>query len=442
MIKIVNPDAAGIDIGKDELYVCIPRDRDEPALRRFGTYTDDVQALAKWLVSCKITTVAMESTGVYWIPIYDILTQYGIEMCLVNAKHLKNVPGRKSDVRDSEWLMDLHMVGLLRASFIPDEGIVKMRSYWRHREGLVEQRATHIQRMQKALTQMNIRLTEVITDVAGVTGMRIIRAIADGQTNPDELLKHRNRQCKATPEQFVKALTGNYREEHVFVLRQVLALYYAYSEQISLCEKQLEAHINTLKSEQNDDDDNGNARKLDRPRKNSTHSKNAPSFDVRGSLIRMTGVDLTSIDGLHASTAQTIISEIGTDMSRWPSCRKFASWLGLSPKNDITGGKVRKSRTLPGNHRASQAFKLGAQSLLKSKSALGAQARYLRGRLGPAQAITAIAHKLARIVYTMLKNKTPFEAASAEDYDSQQRDRLLKSMNKRAKSLGLQLVPI
>ena len=437
MVKIVNPDAAGIDIGSEELYVCIPRDRDEQPLRKWGTYTADVHELAKWLVKHGIKTVAMESTGVYWIPVYVILSGYGIEVCLVNARHLKNVPGRKSDVRDCEWLMDLHMLGLLRASFIPEEGIAKLRSYLRHREAMIEQRAVHIQHMQKAMTQMNVRLTEVITDVTGVTGMGIMRAIAAGQTKAEELLTYRHVRCKATPEAFVKALTASYQEEHVFTLQQSLALYDAYTQQIETCDKQIEAHLAKQKPHHPDGEDTP----LESSRKSNTHSKNEPTYDVRTALYRLTGVDLTDIDAIHASTAQTIISEIGTDMSKWPSSGHFASWLGLAPKNDITGGKVRKSRTVPGNRRASQAFKMGAQALLKSNSALGAQARALRARLGPGQAVAAMAHKLARIVYTMLKNKTPFTVASAEDYDKSQGERLRKSLERRASKLGFKLVP-
>jgi transposase len=438
MVSIVNPDTAGIDIGSKELYACIPRDRDEKPLRRFGTYTDDVHELAKWLIERGIKTVAMESTGVYWIPVYQILTGYGLDVCLVNARHLKNVPGRKSDVRDCEWLMDLHMLGLLRASFIPEEGIAKLRSYLRHREALIEQRAVHIQHMQKALTQMNVRLAEIVTDVAGVTGMGIMRAIAAGEADAGKLLKYRNRQCKSTPEQFVKALTANYREEHVFTLKQSLVLYDAYSQQIEACDKQTESHMATLKVDKENDDDPP----LERSRKTNTHSKNEPNYDARGALYRATGVDLTEIDGLHVSTAQTIVAEVGKDMSKWRTYKHFAAWLGLSPKNDITGGKVRKSRTLPGNKRASQAFKLGAQSLLRANSALGAQARQLRARLGPGQAVTAMAHKLARIVYSMLKNKTSFMTATAEDYDKLQGQRLRKSLERRAKSMGLKLEPI
>jgi transposase len=440
MISIVNPDAAGIDIGAEELYVSVPPDRDEKPVRRFGTYTDDVHALAKWLMGCGIKTVAMESTGVYWIPVYVILQQYGLEVCLVNARHLKNVPGRKSDVKDCVWLMDLHILGLLRPSFIPEEGIIAMRSYLRHREALIEHRAVHVNHCQKSLTQMNVRLTEVVSDVTGVSGLNIMRAIANGETDASKLLAHRNKHCKATPEQFVKALTANYRKEHLFTLKQSLALYDAYSQQVVECDRQIEAHLADMKPAQ--DDEAGPGEGLGKSRKTNTHSKNAPDYDLRSALYRLTGVDLTEIDGLHASTAQVIVAEIGSDMSKWKTSKHFSSWLGLSPKNDITGGKVRKSRTLPGNRRASQAFKMGAQSLLKANCALGAQARQLRARLGAAQAVTAMAHKLARIVYSMLKYKTSFATASIEDYDKLQGERLRKSLERRAAKLNMKLVPV
>ena len=295
----------------------------------------------------------------------------------------------------------------------------------------------HIQHMQKAMTQMNVRLTAVITDVTRVTGMGIMRAIAEGQTQAEELLKYRHARCKATPEEFVKALTASYQEEHVFTLRQSLALYDAYTQQIAACDKQIEAHL----AKQTPPDQADALTPLEPSRKSNTHSKNEPTYDARTALYRLTGVDLTDIDALHTSTAQTIISEIGTDMSKWPTYRHFASWLGLAPKNDITGGKIRKSRTLPGNRRASQAFKMGAQALLNSNSALGAQARALRARLGPGQAVAIMAHKLARIVYSMLKTKTPFAVASAADYDKAQGERLRKSLERRAAKLGLKLVP-
>ena len=439
MLEVIHPNAGGIDIGAQELFVAVPAGRAEQEVRRFGTYTADVHELAKWLVTCGVDTVAMESTGVYWIPVYVILGEYGIDVQLVNAKHVKNVPGRKSDVKDCIWLRDLHSIGLLRGSFIPSDEIVALRSYLRHREALIEQRSVHVNHMHKALVQMNVRLDEVLTDIAGVTGMAIMRSIAAGERDPQALLKHRNKQCKATPERFVKALTAHYRPEHLFTLKQSLTLYDVYSEQLQQCDKQIEAHVQTVRNDDVPPPDTP----LGTSRKSNTHSKNAPGYDVRGELYRLTGgVDLTDIDGLHASTAQVIVSEIGLDMSKWKTARHFASWLGLAPKNDITGGKVKRSRTLPGNRRASQAFRMAAQSLLKSDSALGAFARHMRARKGAVQAIVAVAHKLARICYTMLRDKTPYKTASAADYDQANRDRERKSLERRAARLGLALVHV
>ena len=436
MLKVVNPNACGIDIGAEEVYAAVPEGRDAQTVRRFGTYTSDLHELAKWLVKCGVDTVAMESTGVFWIPVYAVLIDYGIAVCLVNARHYKNVPGRKSDVSDCVWLRDLHSLGLMRGSFIPEEGILVMRSYLRHREALIEHRAVHVNHMQKAMTQMNVRLSVVLSDVTGVTGMAIMRAIASGESDSASLLKFRDKRCKATPEEFVKALTGNYRAEHMFVLKQSLALYDAYTEQVNACDKEIAAHMAKLEP----DEDGPPDVPLGKSSKSNTHSKNVPGYDARGEIYRLTGVDLTEIDGIHISTAQTILSEIGRDMSKWPTVKHFAAWLGLAPKNDITGGKVRKSRTMPGNQRASQAFRMSAQTLLKSNSGLGAHARHLRARFGPAKAIVAVAHKLARIVYYMLKEKTSFRGLSATDYEKETQDRERKSIERRAKRLGLKLV--
>jgi transposase len=438
MMQVIHPNAGGIDIGASDLYVAVPEGRAEKTIRRFGTYTDDLHSLGQWLVECGVDTVAMESTGVYWVSVYLILEAYGIKVQLVNAKHVKNVPGRKSDVKDCVWLRDLHSLGLLRGSFIPEEEIVALRSYQRHREALIEQRSVHVNHMHKALVQMNVRLDEVLSDLTGVTGLAIIRAIAAGERDTNKLLKYRNKQCRSTPEQFVKALTANYRDEHVFTLNQSLALYDMYSEQVAKCDKQIEAHMQQMKPK----DPTPPETPLGPSRKTNTHSKNEPTFDARAQLYRLTGgVDLTEIDGLHVSTVQTIISEIGVDMSRWPTAAHFASWLGLSPKNDITGGKVKKSRTLPGNSRASQAFRMGAQSLMRSNSALGAYARRMKARKDAPKAIVATAHKLARIVYNMLKNKTSFQAASAADYDKANLERERKAIERRAMRLGLKVVP-
>jgi transposase len=436
MLKVIHPNAGGIDIGAEEVYVCVPEDRDEKPIQRFGTTTPDLHEMARWLVACKVDSVALESTGVYWIPVYMILSEYKIEVQVVNAQHVKNVPGRKSDVKDSQWLQELHSVGLLRGSFRPSDDILVLRSYLRHRDSLIEHRAAHVNHMQKAMIQMNVRLTEVLTDVTGMTGMGIMRAIAQGERDPSKLLAFRNHRCKHSPEDFVKALTANYRAEHLFSLKQSLALYDAYSDQIILCEAEIEKHFAVIKPSHDSDD----LPPLEESRKRNTHSKNAPHYDAREQMYRITGVDLTDIDGLHESTAQTILAEIGTDMSKWKSVKHFSSWLGLAPKNDITGGKVKRSRTLFGNRRANQAFRMAAQAVSKSKSALGAFYRRTRARIDSEQAIVATAHKIARIVYHMLKHRQPFFAVSAAQYDAIQHDRERKSIERRAAKLGLKLV--
>lgn len=439
MLSVVNPDAAGIDIGAEELYVAVPEGRAELEIRRFGTYTEDLHEMAQWLKACKVTTVAMESTGVYWMPVHAILEAYEIEVQLVNARHMKNVPGRKSDVKDSQWLRDLHMVGLLRGSFLPKEATAVLRSYLRHRESQVSQRAVHVNHMQKALIRMNARLDEVLSDVTGKTGLEIMRAIAAGEQRPQELLKLRNKRCLGTPEQFVKALTAHYRPEHVFALKQSLAMYDAYTEQIRQVDKEVAAYVKTIIAAEDDQSDPP----LGPTRKNNTHSKNAPDYDARALMFKMTGgVDLTDIDGIHEITAQVILSEIGTDMSPWPSAKHFCSWLGLAPKNDITGGKVKRSRTLPGNRRANQAFRMAAQSLFRAKNGLGVYARRMRSKSGPGQAIVATAHKLARIVYCMLKDKKPYVAVSEMDYVKADLERELKYLERRAARAGRKLVSL
>jgi len=437
MLKVIHPNAGGLDVGAEEVYACVPEDRDAQPIRRFGTTTPDLHELAKWLVGCKVDTVALESTGVYWIPIYLILSDYAIEVQVVNAQHVKAVPGRKSDVKDSQWLQELHSVGLLRGSFRPPDDIVILRSYLRHRDSLIEHRAVHIQHMQKALVQMNVQLTQVLTDVTGVTGMAIMRAIARGEQDVDTLLGFRNARCGHSPDDFVKALTANYRVEHVFALKQSLVLYDAYTDQIGLCDAEIARHFAVIKPSHDQDD----LPPLDDSRKRNTHSKNAPHYDARGQMYRITGVDLTEIDGLHDSTAQTILSEIGTDMSKWKSAKQFAAWLGLAPRNDITGGKVKRSRTLHGNRRANQAFRMAAQAVGKTRTALGAFYRRRRAIAGPQQAVVATAHKIARIVYHLLKHRQPFHPVSAADYDLLQLDRERKSIQRRASKLGLKLVP-
>ena len=439
-IVMVNENAAGLDIGSTEIYACVPAgsDPEGKSVRQFRTYTPDLRQLANWLQRCGIETAAMESTGVYWVPVFEILEAQGIRAHIVNARHLKNVPGRKSDVQDCQWIQRLHSYGLLRGSFRPDEDIVVLRSYRRHRDDLVEHRAAHTMHMQKALTLMNLRLTETVSDITGVTGMAIIRSILSGDHNPEELAKFRHKGCKHSHADFVKAMTGHYRPEHLFALKQALALYDFYTAQIAECDAQIEKQFAAVKPA-NDNDDSP---PLGKDRKFNTHSKNNADFDARTLMYRITGVDLTEVDGLHESTAQIILSEIGTDMSKWPTDRHFGSWLGLAPHNAITGGKVFKSRTYKGNLRAAQAFRIAAQAVGKSSTALGTFYRRLRARIGSPQAIVATAYKIARIVYHMLKERKPYNPLSATDYDEAQKRRELKSLTRRAAKLGLALAPI
>jgi transposase len=435
---VINRHAAGLDIGADEIWACVPADRDDTPVRCFGTFTPDLEALVAWLVACGVTTVAMESTGVYWIPIFELLEEQGLQAFLVNARHIKNVPGRKSDVQDCQWIQRLHSYGLLSASFRPEAEMVVLRSYLRHRAMLIEHRAAHIQHMQKALHQMNVQLTQVLSDISGVTGLAIIRAMVAGERNPAQLAQLRHGRCRRSAADIAKALTGHYRTEHVFALKQALALYDAYTAQLVECDHQIEQQYNAFKPLFDPDDP---AAPLGPDRKVNSHSKNAPDFDVRRQLFRLTGIDLTQVDGLDDSSVQHLLAETGTDMSKWRTVKHFASWLGLAPHNDITGGRVVRSRTLKNHNRAGQVLRLAAQSVGRGKSALGAYFRRMRARLGTEQATTATAHKLARIIYHMLKEHQPYQPLSAAAYDQQQRQRELKRLQRQAANLGFTLQP-
>jgi transposase len=435
---VVNPHAAGLDIGASEIWACVPADRDDTPVRSFGTFTPDLQALAAWLVACRVTTVAMESTGVYWIPIFELLEERGLQVYLVNARHIKNVPGRKSDVQDCQWIQRLHSYGLLSASFRPEAEIVVLRSYLRQRAMLIEHRAAHIQHMQKALQQMNVQLTQVLSDISGTTGLAIIRAIVAGEQDPAKLAQLRHGRCRRSEADIAKALTGHYRAEHVFALKQALALYDAYTAQLVECDQQIEQQYSAFKPRYDPDDPDA---PLGPDPKVNSHSKNAPDFDVRRQLFRLTGIDLTQVDGLHVSSVQQLLAETGTDMNKWPTVKHFASWLGLAPHNDITGGRVVRSRTLKNHNRAGQILRLAAQSVGRGKSALGAYFRRMRARLGTEQAITATAHKLARIIYHMLKQHEPYQSLSADGYNEQQRQREITRLKRQAAKLGFGLQP-
>jgi transposase len=427
-LKVIQPQAAGLDIGSEEIWAAVAPDHTVEAVRKFGTFTPDLQALADWLTACGADTVAMESTGVYWIPVYEILEARGFQVYVVNARHVKNVPGRKSDIQDCQWLQGLHSVGLLRGSFRPEGEIVALRAYLRHRATLIEHRAAHIQ-------QMNVQLTQVVSDITGVTGLAIVRAIVAGQREPQQLAALRQSGCKKSAQELAKALTGNYRPEHVFALKQALALYDFYTEQMAACDAEIERQFANLKPLSED------LPPLPPSDKRESHSKNGPSYDARSYLYRLTGVDLVAISGLNESTVQTIISEVGTDLSAFPSEKHFCSWLGLAPHNDISGGKRLRSRTLPTHNRAGQAFRMAAQSVSRSPdSAFGAFYRRMKARLGAKQAIVATAHKIARAFYHILKQHTPFHDMGGEEYERRARQREIKNLEKRAAKLGLALV--
>lgn len=436
-LGLMHPHAAGLDIGKNEIWAAVPATAHTPAVRAFGTFTPDLLALADWLAAGGITTVAMESTGVYWIPIFELLEARGLEVCLVNARHIQNVPGRKSDVQDCQWIQQLHSFGLLRASFRPEAELVALRAYLRQRAMLIEHRAAHIQHMQKALLQMNLRLKQVLSDVTGVTGQAILRAIVAGERNPHKLAQLSHPRCQHPKSAIAKALTGNYRPEHVFALKQALALYDSYTAQLADCDREIEQHYAAIKPRFDPDDPD---QPLGPDPKRNTHSKNAPDFDVRREMFKLVGVDLAAVPGL-ATNAQQLLAEIGTDLSKFPTVKHFCSWLGLAPHNDITGGKVKRSRTLPTHNRAGQVLRLAAQSVGRGRTGLGAYYRAQKARLGAPAAITATAHKLARIIYRMLTDRQPYRPLTQTAFTQQHRQRELRALEKRAAKFNLTLQP-
>ncbi len=431
----INPNAAGIDCGSAEHVVAVPPDRDPMPVRTFRTFTGDLHRLADWLTACRVTSVAMEATGVYWIPVFEILEARGFQVSLVNARHVKNVPGRKSDVSDAEWIRNLQMMGLLRASFRPSDQMVALRAYMRHRAALVEGTSAHVQRMQKALVQMNVQLPLVVTDITGVTGMRILRDIVAGHTNPHHLASHRDHRCHASEAEIAAALTGNYRPEHVLALRQHLELYDAYQTQIAACDLAIQAHLDQLTSAAPPP-----ATPLPAPRKRGKPRSNEPAFDVRTPLHHLAGTDLSQIDGIGSHTALRLIAEIGTDMTPWPSEQHFTSWLTLAPRNKISGGRLLSSRTQPAANRAAAIFRMAAMTLGRSSTALGAFYRRLSARVGKAKAITATARKLAILVYRTLKGELQYEDPGADAYNAQHRGQLVRRLRARATKLGFALV--
>ncbi len=428
---VVFPNAAGIDVGASSHWAAVPKHAAADPVREFGAMTDDLHALADWLLACGVDTVALESTGVYWIPVYEVLEQRGLTVWLVDARQLKYVPGRKSDVLDCQWLQKLMSLGLLRAAWRPGDKVCVVRAVVRQREVLLAAQAEWVQRMQKALVQMNLQLSEVLTDVMGMTGQAIVRAIVAGERDPKVLARHRHSRVKASERDIQRALTGNWREEHLFVLGQALAMFDSLAQRILECDAKIEALLAPLGCHEVELGGPGKRR-----------GKNTPEFDARTALARWAGVDLTRINGLGATAVLTILSEIGPDLRRFANVKHFCSWLGLCPGTKISGGKVLSARTRRSTNRVRQALKLAAMSLSRNDSALGAFYRRLCARMDKPRANTAVAHKLARMVYFMLTRGEAFVDQGQQYYEEQQRERSIAALKRRAAALGYQINPV
>jgi transposase len=435
-LEVVHPNAGGIDIGNESHYVAVPPSRGNQPVRRFGCTTGELRMMATWLKQCGIRTVAMQSTGVYWVAVYDILEQEGLEVYLVNARDTKNLPGRKSDVQESQWLMKLHTYGLLRNSFRPSQEIRTMRTYWRQRNDLVQSASRHIQRMQKALTQMNLQLANVLSDVSGVTGQAIIKAILAGERNARKLAEFRDPRVKASEEEIARSLEGNWQPDLLFVLKQEQDGYEFCQKQMAECDRQLNQFL-----EQREDRSHGASLPEEKRKARLTKKKgNKPQFDLRTELFRLTGTDLTRIDSIDVMTATTIVSETGYDMSKWETENHFVSWLRLCPDNRISGEKIIGKGRLPTNNRVTTALRMAASTLRLSNTYLGAQFRRLRTKLGAPCAIKAMAAKLARLVYRMLRYGMKYVDQGAAVYEAQHRQVQIKYLKWKAAKLGYQIV--
>jgi transposase len=431
-LPCVQPNAAGIDVGSKSHFVAVPADRDPEPVREFGFFTEDLHRLAQWLKQCKIETVAFEATGSYWIPLYDVLVEADIEVYLVNPRHMKNVSGRKTDVQDCQWIQQLHSCGLLRASFVPDQLTAKLRHFVRHRDTLIRHAATQMQLMQKALVEMNLQLHNVVRDITGDTGMKIIRAICNGERDPKKLSEYRDCRCKNSKETIEKSLRGHYKNEVLFCLKQALQTYDHYQQLISDCNKEIETHMKDF------EDQSGGA-PLPEGRKRET-KKNGLGFDVQGDAWKALGVDLMKIPSMNTQTVLTIIAEIGTSVDKWPSAKHFASWLGLSSNNRVSGGKRLSGRTRPSSNRLRRALRIAAMTLERTSAALGVFYRRMKARLGAPKAIIAAARKLAVLIYTLIKNRLSYEAKPL-DFEKEYRKRDLKRLKWLAETLGYDLSP-
>jgi transposase len=438
-MPMVHPNAAAIDVGATMHMAAVRADRAPEPVRSFGTFTADLHRLVDWFTECGVETVVMESTSVYWIPIFELLDARGFTVFLVNARDAKHVPGRKTDVSDAQWLQRLHSFGLLRASFRPKGQIAELRAYVRQRERLLEYAASHIQHMQKALTEMNLQLHHVVADITGATGLRIIRAILAGERDPEALACLRHYSCHSSAETIAKALTGSYRAEHLFALEQALALYDAYHEKASACDARIEAVLKELSIHRGHG--HGSAPRASR-RRNRTDQANALAFDVREALFALLGKDITTIDGLGPYLSLKLIAECGDDLSSWPSAKHFTSWLGLAPSNKVSGGKMLSSRTRRSGGRAAALLRLAAVTVGRTDTALGAFYRRLSARIGKAKAVTATARKIAVLFYNAVRYGMDYVDPGASSYETRYRTRVVNNLHRRAKAFGFVLQPL
>jgi len=446
-LVIVQAHAAGIDVGSASHFVSVPPDRDEMPVREFGSWTDDLRKMVKWMKSCGITSVVMQSTGVYWIAVYDALEQAGLEVYLVNARGTKNLPGRKSDVQECQWLRKLHTYGLLRKSFRPPQQIREVRTLWRLRGRVLEDSSRSVQHIQKALTTMNVQLANAISDVSGVTGMKIVRAIVQGQRDPHQLAKLRDPHIRASEEEIAHSLEGQWQRDVLFELRQALETYDFHRQQLVEIDAELESYMGALPTrepvgETSAEGSKQSAKLRKKLKANRKAKDNRPAFDIGAELARLMGVDLRLIDGIDVMTAQTIYSEVGADLSAWPHEGAFASWLELAPRKDITGGKVIKTKKRPSNNRVATALRNAAEALVRSDSYLGARYRHFTGRLEGLKGVKAMARYLACLVYRLLTKGVAWVDRGAAYYENKRHDRELIGLQRKAAANGMRLVPI
>ena len=427
----INPNAAGIDIGAREIFVCVPSDRDCEPVRRFGTKTADLEALAEWLKDCRIETAAMEATGIYWIGCFQLLEREGLKPVLVNPRQIKNVSGKKSDVMDCQWIQKLHTFGLLAGSFRPADPYCVTRTYLRLRDDLIGGSTAQIQLMQKALHQMNIQLAHVLSDITGTSGMAIIEAIIAGERNPIVLAELASLRVKSTKDEIAKALVGEWRPEHLYCLAQAHGMYLRYKLEITQCEAKLAEELEKLPS------------KVDpklKPMPPKMDRKKSINENLRLGLYCKFGVDVTAIEGIGPTAALTFLTEVGADLSAFASEKNFCSWLGLCPDNRISGGKVLCSRTRRVVNRLADVLRMSATTLKHSQTAMGAFYRRMIAKLGPAQGITAVAHKLARLLYSLIKHGHEYVRIGLDQYEKKNADRKMKALRKMAQSMGVQIL--